>query len=534
MKEYFTGFEKSQYEDIAVKFNCIKSVEARYLHQTEPSDVGNDLIEALIPLGSEQDSINDFEKRPYISPHERKLSPIIRSQAVFRLDEYRIGRDYTHLINQEIDITLKRCYRARIKCKLNNIEIIDKSNNLVRDCEYRKIEDKKTIGFSVIGISGGGKSIAISAAMYRYPQVIYHTKENSRGIQLVYIKIECPPDRSTISLYSACLTAMEEATGIEIPQAHKSRPTPAEQERLFKAMALRWNLGMIVIEEIQQISSKRISTLQQFLTLSNDLKIPLVFVGTYKVLKNISNSGLRIGRRLGEEVPVQRYEKDILWDDMLDELWNFQWLKEYIPLTQELNDVFYIETAGIIDRVISLFEAVQLTAISLGEETSEYITPDFIRKVSEKYFSTTRDTLVKLSTGKIKDIMKVDDIFDKRIDKQALINLQDEINKKYTVDIITDTTRKNENYNQDLLCNNVVTNIRSMLGDKFSLQEIEKVLMYLKKKYKKAFATIQETKINAETIELLLNPDKMKSKKPSNKTALDNYSPPRLGDELDT
>ena len=72
-----------------------------------------------------------------------------------------------------------------------------------------------------------------------------------------------------------------------------------------------------------------------------------------------------------------------------------------------------------------------------------------------------------------------------------------------------------------------------MLGDKFSLQEIEKVLMYLKKKYKKAFATIQETKINAETIELLLDPDKMKSKKPRNKTLLDDYSPPTLGETLD-
>lgn len=41
---------------------------------------------------------------------------------------------------------------------------------------------------------------------------------------------------------------------------------------------------------------------------------------------------------------------------MIQELWQFQWLKEYIPLTQELNDVFYNETAGIIDRVITLLK----------------------------------------------------------------------------------------------------------------------------------------------------------------------------------
>lgn len=533
MKEYFENFEISQYEDIAVKFDCIKYVEARCIHQTEPSDIGNELIEALIPLRSQQDSLDDFEKRPYISSHERMLSSKVRSQAVFRLDEYRIGRDYTHLINQAIDITIKRCYRARKKFNLNQIEIIDKNINLVRDCEYRKIEDKKTTGFSIIGISGGGKSTAISAALYRYPQVIYHTKENSRGIQLVYIKVECPPDRSSISFYSSCLTAMEEATGIEIPQAHKSGMKPAEIERLFKAIALRWNLGMIVIEEIQQISSKRISTLQQFLTLTNDLKVPLVFVGTYKVLKNISNSGLRIGRRLGDIIPVQRFEKNILWDDMLEELWNFQWLKEYIPLTKELNETFYIETAGVIDRVISLFEAIQLAAILLDEETVEYMNADFIRKISEKNFSTTRDILVKLSTGKIQDIIKYDDIFDKSIDKHALINLQDEINRKYTEKIITDKSRQNEKFNQDSLRNNIITNIQILLGDKFILQDIEKVLTYLQKKYKKAFSTIAETKMNAETIELLLNPDKMKSKHARYKTLLDDYNPPTLGDTLD-
>ncbi|MFT4145244.1 MAG: AAA family ATPase [Mobilitalea sp.] len=534
MKEYTDSFEKTQYEDLAVKFNCIKSVEARYIHQAEPNDIGNDLIEALIPLRSEQESIDEFEKRPYISPHERKWSPLVRSQAVFRLDDYRIGRDYTHLINQEIDIALKRCYRARTKFNLAKIEMINESNIIVRDCEYRKVEDKKTVGFSIIGISGGGKSTALSASLYRYPQVICHTAENSRCIQIVYIKVECPPDGSLKSFYNSCLTAMEDATGIAIPQANRSGMTVADLERLFKVIALRWNLGVIVIEEIQQISSKRISTLQQFLTLTNDLKIPLVFVGTYKVLKNISDSGLRLARRLGDIIPVQRFEKDILWDDMLEELWNYQWLKEYIPLTQELNEAFYIETAGIIDRVIALFEAVQLAAILLGEETTEYITPDFIRKTSERYFYTTRDTLVKLSTGKIKDIIKIDDIFDKRIDKQALIDLQSELRKKHTTDIITDKVRKTEKYSQDQLCNNIITNICTIMGDKFTLQDIEKVLNYLQKKYKKAFSTIEETKINAETIELLLNPDRMIAKKQRNKTILDDYNPPSLGELLNT
>lgn len=68
MKQYYDDFSKTQYEDITLKFDSVKSVEARYIKQTEPMDRGNDLIEALIPIKSFEDSLETFEFRPVKSP----------------------------------------------------------------------------------------------------------------------------------------------------------------------------------------------------------------------------------------------------------------------------------------------------------------------------------------------------------------------------------------------------------------------------------------------------------------------------------
>lgn len=309
MKKYYENFEKTQYEDIALKFDCIRSVEARYINQTEPTDIGNELIEALVPIKNEVESIRQFEYRPYFSAHERNLSSEERSLAVLRLDQYRIGRDYTHMIDKEIEIALRRCYRARKKFNLDKIKTLDETGKYFTDCEFKKIEGQKTQGFTVIGISGGGKTTSLTSSLYNYPQVIYHTSKNSRCLQLVYIKVECPPDGSLKSFYNSCLEALEVATGFKIDVFNNKSMTIADKEKLFKRLALRWNLGLIVIEEIQQLSIKRVDTMNQFLTLANDTQIPIVYVGTYKALKRIFGVDFRLTRRLGNEIIVRRYEK---------------------------------------------------------------------------------------------------------------------------------------------------------------------------------------------------------------------------------
>jgi hypothetical protein len=528
MKDYYVNFQKTQYEDISIKFDCIKSVEARYIKQSDPMDQGNDLIEALIPLKNYEDSLNSFERRPYISSHERNYSSEDRMIFIHRLDYYRISRDYIPLIDMEIGISLRRCYRARKKFNLDKIKTLDETGKYFTDCEYKKIEGEKTQGFTIIGISGGGKTTAHTSLFYNYPQTIIHTDENSRCMQIVYIKVECPADGSLKSFYNSCLDAMANAVGKEI-DINKDKMTIGEKERLFKKLALRWNLGIIVIEEIQQLSIKRQETMNQFLTLANDTQIPMVFVGTYKAVNEVFGGNLRLTRRLGNEIRIDRYMKGPLWDDMIHEIWEYQWLKEYIPLTQELKDVFYDESAGVIDRVINLFEAVQLDAILVEKESEKYITSDYIRYVSIKYFPTTRDVLYGLSTGTYTE-EKWDDIYDKKVDKDSVQAIANQLEQVKVAGLILDESRKKENLTMTSLRNNIITNIIIFLKDKYSIVDIEKAFDYLIKKHKKKLVDMDETLINGMILDLLANPDKMNRKPQKEKRV---YDLPRLEDLLE-
>lgn len=528
MKKYFEKYENTQYEDIAMKFNTVKSVEARYIRQTEPKDQGNDLIEALIPIKIESESFNQFEKQPIVLESERKLPSEQRALAVLRLDDYRIGREFTRVIDNEIEIALRRCYRARKKFNLDRLKILNESGKYYTDCEYKKIEGQKTQGFTIIGISGGGKTTALASALYNYPQKIIHIDANSRCIQIVYIKVECPADGSLKSFYDRCLDALEEATDCNIP-SRKSAKSVGDKEILFKKLALRWNLGLIVIEEIQQLSIRRVDTMNQFLTLANDTLIPIVYVGTYKALDRIFGIDFRLARRLGNEIEVKRFENDLLWKDMIEELWQFQWLKEYVPLTDDLNNTFYAETAGIIDRVITLFEVLQLEAISQDMETKELFSPSFIRKVSEKYFGTTRKALNDLSSGNVNDIAKWDDLYNRIEERNLVDSISNELAQRKAKQFLLSTERKTGKYLNNIIRNNVIENIKMIFGDTYKMELITKAFDYVAKNNKNLIEDKKEIEINTKVVDLLMNPEKMEKKVKGEKVA-EIYNLPILDD----
>ncbi len=65
---------------------------------------------------------------------------------------------------------------------------------------------------------------------------------------------------------------------------------------------------------------------------------------------------------------------------------SIQWFRKYQPLTDEIFEVMYNETSGIIERIISIWENIQLDYIFLPEEakTTFRLTTDMIRACSTK------------------------------------------------------------------------------------------------------------------------------------------------------
>lgn len=512
-KEYITGYEKTQYEDIATKFSAVKAVYARYIQQEEPMDQGNALLEALPPMREPEESLASFQYSPYVTPAERKESEQKRMQMVLRVEQFRIARKFTHMIDQRLYEALRRSYRSREhipELREGMLAHWEKNDNPF----YRK-DGMKTTGFSVIGASGGGKTTSIVAALQYYPQVIMHEEENRRYYQLTYIRVECPSNGSMASFYDFCLSEIQRALGnlTCIPSWQELKKID-QKEQMLKKLVNRLNLGVIVIDEIQNLLRfRKKETLNQLLTLSNDIQVPLVFIGTYQAYQLLAESNFYSVRRFGEIVDVERYHKDRLWDYMIEQLWELQWLREKVPLTDALKEVFYRETGGIIDRVLMLFQAAQISAIESGMDTAKDFTPKFIETISKKCFPVSRDKLLQLSKkGSNCREEQWDDLCDMSEKENFVKNIHKQIEECSMEEMLLDEKIQQKYQDINLLRNRVIRNLYEILGGVCTEQEIEKAFEKCKQSNRKIL-DMKEEMVRKEVIAILFGKEKKNIKK---------------------
>lgn len=460
----------------------------------------NELIDKLPPVRSMESYYESFEKSPYIAPEDRAKSPEERMLLVSNLNDYRIAREFGYLVDWRIAEALRKGYRLSREKSV--------ASKLYGENEYYKKKEGDTTAFVLLGPSGIGKTTVINASLDYYEQVITHRGKDFVAKQVVYIKVECPPAGSIKTFYDNCIEEMEKALDYELPD--KKRCHTADQKgQLFRNCAIRWNLGLLIIDEIQNLlATQNRNLMNQFLTLTNQLSIPIIYVGTDKAVDYFLFSEFLTKRRLGVEIHARTYEKGSLWNNLLEDLWQYQWMKEYVPLTASLNDVFFEETGGIINRVVELFANAQREAIRTGRDTKEYFQADFIRHVSKEYYSMSRDSLNTLAnsdapsyTVKEADLQQTIRLSNRKNTGSNVITKELEENKQYLVD----GNRTSQKSEKDDLRKHVLDNVLSVtkyLPYSFTKKEIETVFKQVSSD-KKQIAKGEEV-VSKKVLEILL------------------------------
>ena len=174
-------------------------------------------------------------------------------------------------------------------------------------------------GFSatLVGVSGNGKTYSVSNLLRYYPQVIEHYDPEyvpSHFTQVVYLRVNCPDDGSPKSL---CTEIIAELSRVTKEPYSENLSTRISTSRLRLQIAQLMNVhkvGLLVIDEIQNLVNLRRNKEELFnfiVTLSNTLNVPLLFIGTPKLMK-LLESNLRTDRRLGSQgwLKWDRLEKD--------------------------------------------------------------------------------------------------------------------------------------------------------------------------------------------------------------------------------
>lgn len=449
--KYFKDYTNSQYEEYNNGiFTHGEHVNARYIKQIQPTFEGNELIEALPPERTIEQCFNGLYRPPIFSIEEREEDEDYRIQSVFRLLNYLTPVTKNFEVEKNISVVLRQGYVSK---KIKSPEFIKqlKHHSDLLTNDYTDMKGKldclcdttanSSTGFSIFGISGAGKTTAINNSLSYYPQVIRHTgseKDRFLFTQVTWVKIDCTYNGSLKGLCQKFFEEMDRL--LNTNYLRKYGNSRIGIDRMILAMshlALKHGLGLIAIDEIQHLcggSTKGEGFLNYFVTMMNEVRLPIIYVGTYKASKTILGKDFRHARR-ATGIGVIKWDRilnDEEWDMFIEELWKYQWTKKEAVLTDEIKSLIYRKTGGITDRIIKLFMACQVNAIMSGKEI---ITPKIINKVSGESFNLTEDMIDALDKGDTKRLIQYDDLYSPDIndiiEKARQIKLKEEMKGIY-------------------------------------------------------------------------------------------------------
>ena len=379
----------------------------------------NPLIEALPPPLEPGDAIAKLMIRPPYSDTERNAPSSYR-----QLYTQRIVRLHQPM-EREVDVfgRIDRCirwgyadrnplsssYAAQLAAGM--------SASVSRgSLNYSGGYHPHTYGFSILGISGIGKSTTVESILSLYPQVIRHTQY--RGIPLVmhqisWLKIDCSCDGSLKGLCMDFFRELDGLLGTSYSEQYSSRR--ATLDRMMIAMSrlcVSHNVGVLIIDEIQNLCSAQKGVpervLNFFVTLVNTIGVPVIMIGTPKALSILQNEFQQAKRGRGPgDALWERMPNDTSWELFCRAIWTYQYTKGRVPFTSGMKDALYEEAQGIPFLAVHIYKLVQEDAILSEKET--FSEKDLHRIASEK-MGLTKPMREAMRAGKEVDLKQYIDI----------------------------------------------------------------------------------------------------------------------------
>lgn len=417
---------ESQYEDYDLNKNSI--VKAVYVHALHPQDQGNIFIEAL-PVSRANDSIVAEYTKELAFYNESEIPNMTLSEKLLsmkRIRELRLPLPFVFELEEEFYSALVMSYSSRkfledltadIECDFHN-QVMYQHSKLIGN------PAASSIGyFSLLGISGSGKSSAMYTLLSRYPQVIVHDiGENNRIIQVTYLVVNCV----ACSNFTALYIAIGHALDIALHNLNNRYSNEIDKQRTLGKKALKvqeliekFKIGCLILDEIQEISFDSISenSFNSLLTIVNNTKIALISVGTEEAYDKMHNT-LRLCRRAGAPISSQLYcnfrqngivdrsdPNERYFRLLLSGIFKYQWFDERVELTEDIVNAFYDVSKGIIDQIITIYILLHIEYFKSNVKPK--INGDFIHKVARKRCGATQKHLENIDNMGLEPLIEI-------------------------------------------------------------------------------------------------------------------------------
>ena len=430
MSPFFSAIDPIEADDIASPIETyagnprlitprgITPIKAKYCASPIKSHAGNPLIEALPPIKKDTEWLQQLLCLPAFDPAQVEQEAYLRAYYVPDLKDFFQPTARHLVLARRLDLVIRNGYRHRHPFGPKRAKILQQQYDAAQNGAKGPVtfDEKKPIcSMSLIGISGGGKSTTTEAILAAYPQYIFHPDYDLH--QIVWLKVECPRDGSIKELALNILRAFEAVLGVSLVKPG-AKPTATSMLAKAKQLAIAYSLGALVLDELQNLNVKKSGGREEMLNwlqeLVNELRIPVVFLGTFKAT-SVMGVDLRHARRTSavgrlEWKPLPFDEE---WKAMVRTLWGYQWLKLPGLLDDEMQVTLHAETQGVRALLVDMFLVSQLHAMR-GDEC---VTPKLFKKVARTEFAAVQPMLNALRSGDPRRLMKFEDIASYDIDE---------------------------------------------------------------------------------------------------------------------
>lgn len=507
-------------------------VDAIYSDQIVQDYESNPLIEALPPIFTEDDVIEHLSVIPSYDEKERTLNANYRFHCVQRMFQYFQPFEKHLDLEQRISRAIRQGYLHRNPMKREEVMRVHESYKAIKEGKFLKTyqtEAKRTAaGFTIIGLSGIGKSTAIERVLSFYPQLIKHQEYKGKPFQFTqisWLKLDCPFDGSLKGLCMGFFSELDRLLGSNYLNKFGAQKNTLDlMMQRMNHLASRHGIGLLIIDEIQHLSLSKSGgsekMLNFFVTLVNTIGIPVLMVGTNKAISILQSEFRQARRGSGQgDMVWSQMPKDESWDLFVEGMWEYQWTAHFTELTSEFNDLLYEESQGILDIAIKLFMLSQVRAIATGEEK---ITKQIMKQVAKDSLRLVKPMLDALRTGIPSEIAKYEDIrpidMDEEIEKyKASIDFQDKIRIQKKMQ-----QQKRQKKEQSLL--EEVT--MQLLAMDFDPKQVESAV---KKVFKILGEDIEKSTVLKEAVKLLIDKDDKRAETKAKKKKMDTINENYLG-----
>ncbi len=388
-------------------------------YQTPPIAAyqGNPFIEALPPIWSEEEAGQLLKYAPLYSPQDREMPAHYRLHLIQNTLQFFEPLPVHLELEQRVSRMIRIGYLARNPRDPRFVAQLHENADVIGNAEGVPSAPRSTAtGFTILGISGVGKTTAVERILSLYPQVVGHHEYQGRPLtlmQVVWLKLDCPFDGSIKGLCLNFFQAIDDLLGSRYYERYASgRHTVDELLPRMARVAALHGLGVLVIDEIQHLSEAKSGgsrkMLNFFVQLVNTIGLPVVLVGTYKAQALLSGEFRQTRRGTGQgDFIWDRMEDDEVWQFFVESLWQFQYTRRPVPLTKASQDALYDASQGITDFAVKLYMLAQARVIGQDDET---ISPALIRSVAKDSLRLASPILEALRTGNIRLLQGVDDV----------------------------------------------------------------------------------------------------------------------------